>query len=112
MPRTPISPSAKVLHFIDDTIENISLALESLPPGEPCIVLRRPSKAEDADISQTCNGGSGDMAISKKRAAARQMTYRWPGNSADEAWRFCKWFQSSTVDSELISQSMHTGNAV
>lgn len=84
------SVARRILSFIASTFNAIDAALDSQPPGEICVRLKRLANtgrgtssfqnAEDADdeVERT----------SKGKAAVRQVKYIWPGNSEDEAWRF------------------------
>jgi len=86
-PNDSMCQNSKVLTFINNTIEDINDALCAWPHGEVSIVLKRinanggSSKTASIDHHQTSENA-------RVKVSCRQTKYSWPGNTADEAWRF------------------------
>ena len=72
--------SAGALQYIESTLDDVLAAFEKRPHGSPKIQLKR-LKSHLPQASQE----SGDVSWSVED---RDVTYAFPGQTRDEAWRF------------------------
>ena len=72
--------SQRVLHFIEDTVQDIEEQLALRPAGKPSITLNRITGLRPHDDAQN---GEGAWV-----AREHQVTYSFPGKTKEEAWRF------------------------
>ena len=70
----------KVLHYIDDTVQNIEEELQARPPGKPSITLNRVTGLKPHNQSE--NGSTEWLPQD------HEVTYTFPGRTREEAWRF------------------------
>ncbi|KAJ9500047.1 endodeoxyribonuclease [Exophiala xenobiotica] len=73
--------SQKVLDFIENTFNNILREIEVRPCGKPVIVLRR-------IVAVRPYYDEADFMRLKWHIEDREVQYRFPGKTDDEAWRF------------------------
>ncbi len=74
------SPQQRVLAFIEHSLSCIIREIQVRPFGNPVIVLKR-----IVDVRMCVNSATLEV---ERRIIDREVTYRFPGQRKDEAWRF------------------------
>jgi len=78
----------KVLTFINNTFDDIHAALNSWPHTEIKVVLNRVSKLEHKQTIGVAARVDDQLKSTREEGLSREMKFSWPGDTAQEAWRF------------------------